>query len=192
MEGLIARQGLEAPASHVEGSHPVRLYDGSRNGRDRRGVPRHAAPHLVRNTSLATWPSPRWRSKVTPRSRCARRCAACGRSNGPCSSGEVSRRLVPQPGLMPMPRPRGRSARGRRTRLCRKPTRPVTRCSTTAPPREASSTTISEVRFNRTARGWLRPRMKFASRSDGIWATKKGRACREAAGPPGRLHRPWT
>ena len=60
---------------------------------DRGGIPRRAAPLLREPFPPRRGQARVWRPTATPRFRCGRRCAACGRSNRRCSS-EHERRDV--------------------------------------------------------------------------------------------------
>jgi hypothetical protein len=75
---------LLGPSYHQEG---YRAADAELTRRHRH----FTGPEMGHLATSGMWPSPSWRPTATPRSRCGRRCVACGRSNKACSSGRTLR-----------------------------------------------------------------------------------------------------
>src|SRR5215510_8139546 len=106
----------------------------------------------------ATWPSRCWRQIVTPRSRCAAKCAGCVPSNARyCSNGSSSspKRLSLPLSLFPHPQrtrwPRTSPSRRHHRRM------PARSCWITVVPCVACSMTIRAGPYNRPAYAWRRP-----------------------------------
>src|SRR3954453_2574547 len=105
-------------------------------------------------TSSATWPSRSRTPIVMPRSRCARRSAACGRSNSPCWRGRrPSGATTPRRRILKSP---SRRPRRRRTRLLPRSIPPTLWCSSIARWCVGSSMTIKGGRCILPAYGWPR------------------------------------